>query len=103
MIGKNLKNLLRSLKRFLRPRNYNYLILFAVCNLHAALIIIEPNDNSYESIQEALLLAKPGDTVRLTGGTFYLEDSLSLDVPDVKIEGEGMDVSILEFSNQVEV
>ncbi len=100
MIGKNLKNLLRSLKRFLRPRNYNYLILFAVCNLHAALIIIEPNDNSYESIQEALLLAKPGDTVRLTGGTFYLEDSLSLDVPDVKIEGEGMDVSILEFSNQ---
>ncbi len=62
--------------------------------------IIQPSSNSYEQIQEALILAEPGDVIRLTAGTFHLEDSLSLDVDGVQIEGEGMNQTILDFQNQ---
>ncbi|MDO7600387.1 MAG: right-handed parallel beta-helix repeat-containing protein, partial [SAR86 cluster bacterium] len=54
----------------------------------------------YEEIQEALILAEPGDIIRLTSGTYNLEDSLSLDVDNVQIEGEGMNQTILNFKNQ---
>ncbi|MDB9812863.1 right-handed parallel beta-helix repeat-containing protein [Gammaproteobacteria bacterium] len=62
--------------------------------------IIQPSSNAYEEIQEALILAEPGDIIRLTAGTYYLEDSLSLDVDNVHIEGEGMNQTILNFKNQ---
>jgi len=91
---------LRSLTKSLLQLNLAILSCLAAFNLSAALIIVEPSENSYRDIQEALIIAEPGDVVRLTGGTFIIEDGLSLDVPGVKIEGEGMDASILEFSNQ---
>ena len=62
--------------------------------------IIQPSSNAYEEIQEALILAEPGDIIRLTSGTYNLEDSLSLDVDNVQIEGEGMNQTILDFKNQ---
>ena len=62
--------------------------------------IIPPSSNAYEEIQEALILAEPGDIIRLTAGTYNLEDSLSLDVDNVHIEGEGMNQTILNFKNQ---
>ena len=62
--------------------------------------IIPPSSNAYEEIQEALILAEPGDIIRLTAGTYNLEDSLSLDVDNVQIEGEGMNQTILNFKNQ---
>mgnify|MGYP006084031123 FL=1 len=62
--------------------------------------IIQPSSNAYEEIQEALILAEPGDIIRLTAGTYNLEDSLSLDVDNVQIEGEGMNQTILNFKNQ---
>jgi parallel beta-helix repeat protein len=62
--------------------------------------IIQPSSNAYEEIQEALILAEPGDIIRLTAGTYNLEDSLSLDVDNVHIEGEGMNQTILNFKNQ---
>jgi parallel beta-helix repeat protein len=68
--------------------------------LYAAVHIIEPSLNAYEEIQEALILAEPGDVVRLTAGIFELEDSLSLDIDSVRIEGEGMNQTILSFKNQ---
>lgn len=68
--------------------------------LFAAVQIIQPSTNSYEEIQEALILAEPGDVIRLTAGTFPLEDSLSLDVDSVRIEGAGMNQTILDFKNQ---
>ena len=89
---------MRSLTKSLLQLNVAILCSVAAFNLSAALIIVEPSNNSYKDIQEALIIAEPGDVVRLTGGTFIIEDGLSLDVPGVKIEGEGMDVSILEFS-----
>jgi len=66
----------------------------------AAVQIIQPSLNAYEEIQEALILAEPGDIIRLTSGTYNLEDSLSLDVDNVRIEGEGMNQTILDFKNQ---
>ena len=68
--------------------------------LFAAVQIIQPSTNSYEEIQEALILAEPGDVIRLTAGTFPLEDSLSLTVDSVRIEGAGMNQTILDFKNQ---
>ena len=56
--------------------------------------------NAYEEIQEALILAEPGDIIRLTAGIFNLEDPLSLEVDTVSIEGEGMNQTILNFKNQ---
>ena len=66
----------------------------------AAVQIIQPSLNAYEEIQEALILAEPGDIIRLTSGTYNLEDSLSLDVDNIQIEGEGMTQTILNFKNQ---
>ena len=75
-------------------------LLFYSGSLFSAIQIIQPSDNAYEEIQEALILAEPGDVIRLTAGTFVLQDSLSLDVMGVQIEGEGMDQTILNFSDQ---
>ena len=80
-------------KAFLLP-------LFLSAPVFAAVQIIQPSLNAYEEIQEALILAEPGDIIRLTSGTYHLEDSLSLDVDNVQIEGEGMTQTILNFKNQ---
>ena len=80
-------------KAFLLP-------LFLSAPVFAAVQIIQPSLNAYEEIQEALILAEPGDIIRLTSGTYNLEDSLSLDVDNVQIEGEGMTQTILNFKNQ---
>ena len=74
--------------------------LFLSTSVFSAVQVIQPSENSYQDIQEALILAEPGDVVRLTAGTFYLRDSLSLDVNGVQVEGEGMNQTVLEFSDQ---
>lgn len=74
--------------------------LFLSTSVFSAVQVIQPSENSYQDIQEALILAEPGDVVRLTAGTFYLRDSLSLDVNGVQVEGEGMNQTILDFSDQ---
>ena len=68
--------------------------------IFAAVQIIQPSINAYEEIQEAFILAEPGDIIRLTAGIFNLEDPLSLEVDNVRIEGEGMNQTILNFKNQ---
>ena len=89
--------------KFLRLSN-QFLFLASLCisvSLSSAVQLIKPSENSYLDIQEALILAEPGDIIRLSAGIFTLEDSLSLDVPGVQIEGEGMGQTILDFSNQL--
>ena len=89
--------------KFLRLSN-QFLFLASLCvsvSLSSAVQFIKPSENSYVDIQEALILAEPGDIIRLSAGIFTLEDSLSLDVPGVQIEGEGMGQTILDFSNQL--
>ena len=89
--------------KFLRLSNQFLIIssLFVSVPLFSAVQLIEPSENSYQEIQEALILAEPGDIIRLSAGVFTLEDSLSLDVAGVQIEGEGMSQTILDFSNQL--
>ncbi|MBL0915992.1 MAG: right-handed parallel beta-helix repeat-containing protein, partial [Sphingopyxis sp.] len=55
-----------------------------------------------EKLQEALILAEPGDTVELGAGTWKLTDGLSLDVNNVTVRGAGTGEggSILDFSGQ---
>jgi hypothetical protein len=62
-------------------------LLFLSGSISSAVQIVQPSENAYEDIQEALILAEPGDIIRLTGGIFNLQDSLSLDVNGVQIEG----------------
>ena len=63
-------------------------------------IIVAPSDNSQERLQEVMILANPGDTIQLTSGVYNLEDSLSLDVDSITIQGDGHENTILNFSNQ---
>lgn len=77
------------------------LISFSVQSVWAQEIVtIENSDNAYEKIQEALILAEPGTTIRLAAGVYQLEDGLSLDVDNVKIIGAGPDKTILSYKTQ---
>ena len=69
-------------------------------NLFASEIYLEPSLNAQEELQEALIVAKEGDTLKLAKGIYYFEDGLSLDVDNVIIEGAGMNDTILNFSKQ---
>src|SRR3546814_27198 len=56
-----------------------------------------------EKLQEALILAEPGDVVELGAGTWTLTDGLSLDVDNVTVRGAGTKDgagSILDFAGQ---
>ncbi|SNS40496.1 parallel beta-helix domain-containing protein [Sphingopyxis indica] len=56
-----------------------------------------------EKLQEALILAEPGDVVELGAGVWKLTDGLSLDVDNVTLRGAGVkdgEGSILDFSGQ---
>ena len=74
--------------------------LFAFPFLQAEEISIGPSVNSQEQLQEALILAKPGDTINLQEGFYQFEDGLSLDIDNVKIVGAGMDKTVLSFADQ---
>ena len=63
--------------------------------------LISPSSNSQEEIQEALILAEPGDVIELSQGFYELKHGLSLDIDDVSIIGAGQDKTILNFQNQV--
>ena len=63
--------------------------------------LISPSNNSQEEIQEALILAEPGDVIKLSEGFYELMHGLSLDVDDISIIGAGEDKTILNFQNQV--
>ena len=81
------------------------LLLIACCiylspNIYSEIITISPSGSSQEKIQEALILANPGDIIQLTAGVYDLEDSLSLDVDGVTVQGDGHENTILDFSGQ---
>ena len=62
--------------------------------LQAKQILLSPNSNSQEEIQEALIDLEPGDVLTLEPGEYYFEDGLSLDVNDVIFEGSGIDSTL---------
>ena len=69
--------------------------------LQAKQILLSPNSNSQEEIQEALIDLEPGDVLTLEPGEYYFEDGLSLDVNDVIFEGSGIYSTILNFGEQI--
>ena len=84
---------------FLKTIFLNFLIFI---NLTGSLFsnTIQPGPLSYEEIQKALILSKPGDIIKLGEGVFEFEDGLSLDINNVTISGEGINKTILSFKNQ---
>lgn len=66
----------------------------------AKVITVAPGGDAQETVQTALLDAKPGDTVQLAAGRYELTDGLSLDVPGVTVKGAGPDATILSFAGQ---
>jgi parallel beta-helix repeat protein len=69
--------------------------------LHAKTIAVAAGEGGQARLQEALILAAPGDTVELGAGRFALTDGLSLDVKGVTVRGAGMDGTVLDFSGQL--
>lgn len=67
----------------------------------AETIIVAPGDGAQSRLQEALIVAQPGDVVMLGAGRYALTDGLSLDVDRVTLRGAGQDASILDFSGQL--
>ncbi|OBX20859.1 hypothetical protein A9995_01540 [Erythrobacter sp. QSSC1-22B] len=66
----------------------------------AATHTVAPGEDAQERLQEALILAEPGDEIVLEAGRFAMADGLSLDVDNVTIRGAGMHASVLDFSQQ---
>ncbi len=61
---------------------------------------VEPGEGAATRLQEALILAAPGDVIELAEGRFVLTDGLSLDVDGVTVRGAGMDKTVLDFTTQ---
>ncbi|WP_419809307.1 parallel beta-helix domain-containing protein [Sphingomonas sp.] len=66
----------------------------------ARTITVATGADAQEKLQEALLDAKPGDTVQIAAGRFELTDGLSLDVDHVTVRGAGQGRTVLSFRNQ---
>jgi len=88
------------LTRFQKQSRF-FLLLFISFYSFSETIIITPSEDPYSEIQEALILASPGDIIRISEGLYQLEDSLSIDVDGLILEGVGMDKTILSFKNQL--
>ena len=73
----------------------------AMAPLMAKDIPVVAGAGAQERLQEALILAQPGDVVMLGEGRFDLTDGLSLDVSGVTIRGAGPDKSVLNFAGQL--
>lgn len=68
---------------------------------HARTIEVAAGPDAQTRVQEALILAEPGDTIQLGAGRFELTDGLSLDVDRVTVRGAGMNATILDFTGQL--
>lgn len=77
------------------------LLLSASAPAIAATHKVEAGAGAQEKLQEALILAQPGDTVELGAGRFALTDGLSLDTNGVTVKGAGMDATVLDFTGQL--
>lgn len=68
--------------------------------LGAKTITVAAGADAQSRLQEALILAQPGDVVQLEAGRFALTDGLSLDAKGVTVRGAGMDQTVLDFTGQ---
>ena len=66
----------------------------------ARTLTVMAGPDAQSRLQEALLDAKPGDTVQIGAGRFELTDGLSLDVAKVTVRGAGQGKTVLSFKGQ---
>ena len=85
--------------RFLKQANLCFLLFFSFSS-SAETIEISPSADAYIEIQEALILASPGDIIKLSNGIYELEDSLSIDVDGISFIGSDINKTILSFEKQ---
>jgi len=76
------------------------LLLASTAPLAAETHTISPGEGAQERLQEALILAEPGDEIVLEAGRYVLTDGLSLDVDGVTVRGAGPAQSVLDFTKQ---
>ena len=82
--------------RYQKPSRFFFLLFFSFYSFSET-IIIYPSEDPYTEIQEALILANSGDIIRITEGLYELEDSLSIDVDGLILEGDGINKTVLSF------
>ena len=85
--------------RFLKQANLCILLFFSFSST-AETIEISPSSDAYIEIQEALILASPGDIIKLSNGVYELEDSLSIDIDGISFIGSDINKTILSFKKQ---
>ena len=86
--------------KFLKLFNFSFLIFISFLS-YSKTITIYPSDDPYTEIQEALILANPGDIVHISEGFYKLEDSLSIDIDNLTLQGDGINKTILSFKDQM--
>ncbi|MBL7645242.1 MAG: right-handed parallel beta-helix repeat-containing protein [Candidatus Hydrogenedentes bacterium] len=69
-------------------------------NASAETVTFEPGPEVQTQVQEAFILSPPGTVFLFKAGKYTFDQSLSLDVADCTIRGEGMDKSVLTFQSQ---
>jgi parallel beta-helix repeat protein len=85
--------------KFLKQANLCFLLFFSFGST-AETIEISPSADAYIEIQEALILASPGDIIKLSNGVYELEDSLSIDIDGISFIGSDINKTILSFEKQ---
>ena len=55
--------------------------------------VVTPGDGAQERLQEALIMAQPGDEIVLEAGRYAMSDGLSLDVEGVTVPRRGWTMS----------
>jgi parallel beta-helix repeat protein len=86
--------------KFLKQFNFSFLICISFFS-YSKTITIYPSADPYTEIQEALILANPGDIVHISEGFYKLEDSLSIDIDNLMLQGDGINKTILSFKDQM--
>jgi parallel beta-helix repeat protein len=86
--------------KFLKLFNFSFLIFISFLS-YSKTITIYPSADPYTEIQEALILANPGDIVHISEGFYKLEDSLSIDIDNLTLQGDGLNKTILSFKDQM--
>ena len=86
--------------KFLKLFNFSFLIFISFFS-YSKIITIYPSADPYTEIQEALILANPGDIVHISEGFYKLEDSLSIDIDNLTLQGDGINKTILSFKDQM--
>ena len=86
--------------KFLKLFNFSFLIFISFFS-YSKTITIYPSADPYTEIQEALILANPGDIVHISEGFYKLEDSLSIDIDNLTLQGDGLNKTILSFKDQM--